>query len=199
MSWLLKRCCLCDVHMVARCDPLLSRVSSASVTKETLQLLGWSSRAVDKEIAPKSEIGDGDVLDQEGDNLYRITKAEFQKLRDQVNDVGHSIKNRFRTSAYQKLYSPTNGENINQIYRTQLAASFKAFKTRDWSPVNLQDEDSSFFRCKPLNVQTNEKQRNHHGPPREKAVSGVRVVAASFRLLLDGFLLAPKGATMVVI
>jgi len=49
----------------------------------------------------------------------------------------------------QKLYQRGN-ENPSQIYRTQLAASLKAFQPKQWPPLNHQELESNYIRCKPV-------------------------------------------------
>lgn len=52
---------------------------------------------------------------------------------------------------WQKLYQqPSAVENGSQIYRSQLAASLKAFKPKDWAPLDYREKETSFLRCRPI-------------------------------------------------
>lgn len=51
---------------------------------------------------------------------------------------------------FQKLYQRPNGESQNQVYRSQLAASLKAFQQKNWTPLNYQELETNYMRCKPV-------------------------------------------------
>ncbi|XP_060553511.1 uncharacterized protein LOC132714629 isoform X3 [Ruditapes philippinarum] len=127
--------------------------SDVAQEKKTLQNIGWVSGATDeKKPDPLTKT----------DDFYTMTKVEFRRLQEQVKDVSMNLKNRFRTSAYQyqnsdmygahgeKLYQRPNPENPNQIYRSQLAASLKAFQQKQWPPLTHQELETSYIRCKPV-------------------------------------------------
>ncbi|XP_052817738.1 uncharacterized protein LOC128243815 isoform X2 [Mya arenaria] len=120
----------------------------ARLDMKTLQEIGWVSGA------------DENTKQLTNEDLYKLTKVEFKRLQDQVRDVSISIRNKFRTSAYQspsgdtangqKLYQRPAAENPAQVYRSQLAASLRAFQQRQWQPLNHQELDTNYIRCKPV-------------------------------------------------
>ncbi|KAK3086235.1 hypothetical protein FSP39_015604 [Pinctada imbricata] len=112
----------------------------SKLDKNTLQYLGWSSGALDN-VA-------GNNLEEENND----DKEEKDIYRGRISDL------------LQKLYTqqPSPVENGSQLYRSQLAASLKAFKPKDWPPLKFKDIDSSFLRCKPINTQP---ERNPTPPP----------------------------------
>ncbi|XP_052061049.1 interaptin-like isoform X4 [Mytilus californianus] len=149
--------------------------SFSRLDPSTLRVIGWSSGAAD------SMTNTPDLAEtQDDENMCKLTKVEFRRLQDQVRDVSFNLRNRFRTSAYQqeqrykeiqvnlvpgkKLYqqpNPTPLENATQLYRSQLAASLRAFKPKEWPPLNSQELETSYLRCKPINCQND----SHSSPP----------------------------------
>ena len=60
----------------------------------------------------------------------------------------------FVTFYLQKLYQRPNGENTSQVYRSQLAASLRAFQPKEWPSLNHQELNPTFFRCRPVQPTT---------------------------------------------
>ncbi|XP_033753689.1 uncharacterized protein LOC117337042 isoform X2 [Pecten maximus] len=162
-------------------DNMVTSSSFAKLDKTTLQVLGWSSGALDADAnGEMTGEEDNEKTDKEKENLCTLTKLEFRRLSDQVRDVSMNLKNKFRTSAYQKLYHQQQqiqsiqnqlaqqqqqyADTNTNIYRSQLAASLRAFKPKDWTPLKSSDTDTSFFRCKPVTCQAPERPILSRGP-----------------------------------
>ncbi|XP_060077986.1 uncharacterized protein LOC132557507 [Ylistrum balloti] len=169
---------------MTRNDNMVSSGNFAKLDKTTLQVLGWSSGALDAN-ANEDMTGEeeNEKNNKEKENLCTLTKLEFRRLSDQVRDVNMNLKNKFRTSAYQKLYHQQQqiqsiqnqlaqqqqqqqqyADTNTNIYRSQLAASLRAFKPKDWTPLKSSDTDPSFFRCKPVTCQAPERPIVSRGP-----------------------------------
>ncbi|XP_052233755.1 uncharacterized protein LOC127846506 isoform X3 [Dreissena polymorpha] len=116
-----------------------AKTGFARLDTKTLQEIGWVSGA--------EETSDRRLTNAE--DIYKLTKAEFKRLQDQVRDVSLSIRNKFRASSYQKLYQRAT-ENPSQVYRSQLAASLRAFQQKQWPPLNHQELESNYIRCRPV-------------------------------------------------
>ncbi|XP_033753691.1 uncharacterized protein LOC117337042 isoform X3 [Pecten maximus] len=162
-------------------DNMVTSSSFAKLDKTTLQVLGWSSGALDADAnGEMTGEEDNEKTDKEKENLCTLTKLEFRRLSDQVRDVSMNLKNKFRTSAYQKLYHQQQqiqsiqnqlaqqqqqyADTNTNIYRSQLAASLRAFKPKDWTPLKSSDTDTSFFRCKPVTCQAPERETERRHP-----------------------------------
>ncbi|XP_045192641.2 uncharacterized protein LOC123548981 isoform X2 [Mercenaria mercenaria] len=144
----------------------------------TLQNIGWVSGANDEkkhEALVKAE------------DFYSMTKVEFRRLQEQVKDVSMNLRNKFRTSAYQKLYQRPNPENPNQIYRSQLAASLKAFQQKQWPPLSHQELETTYIRCKPVqaNYERPSTSCSMRGGPPSRPLRPKSVPASSLRQKLS--------------
>ncbi|XP_021375884.1 uncharacterized protein LOC110464787 isoform X3 [Mizuhopecten yessoensis] len=168
---------------LTRNDNMVTSSNFAKLDKTTLQVLGWSSGALDTNTKEEMTGEEGNEKDdKEKENLCTLTKLEFRRLSDQVRDVSMNLKNKFRTSAYQKLYHQQQqiqsiqnqlaqqqqqqqyAETNTNIYRSQLAASLRAFKPKDWTPLKSSDTDTSFFRCKPVSCQAPDRETERRHP-----------------------------------
>ncbi|KAH3770102.1 hypothetical protein DPMN_171382 [Dreissena polymorpha] len=67
-----------------------AKTGFARLDTKTLQEIGWVSGA--------EETSDRRLTNED---IYKLTKAEFKRLQDQVRDVSLSIRNKFRASSYQ--------------------------------------------------------------------------------------------------
>ncbi|KAL4235152.1 hypothetical protein ACF0H5_006790 [Mactra antiquata] len=125
----------------------------AKLDMKTLQNIGWVPSSSNDDKKQKAIA--------EAEEFCKLTKVEFRRLQEQVKDVSLNLRNRFRTSAYQspstetkpgfgeKLYQRPN-ESPSQVYRSQLASSLKAFQNKHWAPLNYQELESNYIRCKPV-------------------------------------------------
>lgn len=131
-------------------DSMVGHTAFSRLDPATLKYIGWAPSDLESQDHP-GDIPEAVKNDQNYENLCRLSKVEFKKLTDQVRDVNMNLRNKFRTSAYQKLYQqPSAVENGSQIYRSQLAASLKAFKPKDWAPLDYREKETSFLRCRPI-------------------------------------------------
>ncbi|XP_062609028.1 uncharacterized protein LOC134270802 isoform X2 [Saccostrea cucullata] len=131
-------------------DSMVGRTAFSRLDPATLKYIGWAPSDVELR---EETIDLPEVIksDKDNENLCRLSKVEFKKLTEQVRDVSMNLRNKFRTSAYQKLYQqPSPVETGAQIYRSQLAASLKAFKPKDWPPLDYHEKETSFLRCRPI-------------------------------------------------
>ncbi|KAK3608066.1 hypothetical protein CHS0354_031054 [Potamilus streckersoni] len=180
-----------DSEVQENCD-MVSNKGFAKLDVTTLNALGWTSGSIDNGLpGPENETSNrleeaANSSGKEGkeeENYIKLTKLEFRKFQEQVRDVGMNLRNRFRTSAYQnktspipqKLYQRPNRENVNQLYRSQLAASLKAFQPKQWAPLSHSEVDPNFLRCRPINsANPNDKRPSSRcstaGPHRPKSV-----------------------------
>ncbi|XP_022340028.1 uncharacterized protein LOC111134855 isoform X5 [Crassostrea virginica] len=142
-------------------DSMVGQTAFSRLDPATLKYIGWAPNDVEPRDF-SSDPAESAKNDKNYENLCRLSKVEFKKLTDQVKDVSMNLRNRFRTSAYQmfelpytvtkaKLYQqPSAVENGSQIYRSQLAASLKAFKPKDWAPLDYREKETTFLRCRPI-------------------------------------------------
>ncbi|XP_061162924.1 uncharacterized protein LOC133172122 isoform X2 [Saccostrea echinata] len=131
-------------------DSMVGRTAFSRLDPATLKYIGWAPS--DVELREETiDLPEFIKSDKDNENLCRLSKVEFKKLTEQVRDVSMNLRNKFRTSAYQKLYQqPSPVETGAQIYRSQLAASLKAFKPKDWPPLDYHEKETSFLRCRPI-------------------------------------------------
>ncbi|XP_048254806.1 uncharacterized protein LOC125381653 isoform X2 [Haliotis rufescens] len=168
-----------------KADDSLQRVDMATrngfsqLNMNTLHRLGWSQEE-------SGDTGQNEIKD-DGDSLYKITKVEFRRFSEQVRDVSMNLKNRFRSSAYQKLYSSgkpggggggvvgggggvgggRTGDSLNQVYHSHLAASLKAFQHKQWLPLKHDEFEPTITRCRPISGRADRR------PPSSRPSSAV--------------------------
>ncbi|XP_048762635.2 uncharacterized protein LOC125671155 isoform X3 [Ostrea edulis] len=140
---------------------MVGRTAFSRLDPATLKYIGWAPSDVESRDETNG-LPESIKNDKDNENLCRLSKVEFKKLTEQVRDVSMNLRNKFRTSAYQifelpytvtkvKLYQqPSPVETGAQIYRSQLAASLKAFKPKDWPPLDYREKETSFLRCRPI-------------------------------------------------
>ncbi|XP_067650805.1 uncharacterized protein [Haliotis asinina] len=155
-----------------KADDSLQRVDMAArngfsqLNMNTLHRLGWSQEGTG--LTGQSEIQD------DGDSIYKITKVEFRRFSEQVRDVSMNLKNRFRSSTYQKVYSSGKpgggggtGDSLNQVYHSHLAASLKAFQHKQWLPLKHDEFEPTVTRCRPISGRADRR------PPSSRPSSAV--------------------------
>ncbi|XP_013396138.1 uncharacterized protein LOC106163173 isoform X2 [Lingula anatina] len=80
----------------------------------------------------------------------KLTQSEYRRLSEQVGG-SNGAEDKFRGVGFKRFYCNSYGENVPLVYRSQLAASLKAFKNKKWVPYQREDpRDAPYLRCRPV-------------------------------------------------
>ncbi|XP_064641244.1 uncharacterized protein LOC135496063 isoform X2 [Lineus longissimus] len=120
-------------------------IPGAGLDKNTMKWKGWTSptRPLEEDVVPAHD-----------HSMYKLTKAEYRRLTDQVRDVGNNLKHgRSRGSTNFRRFVGNRerpDDSTPVLYRSQLAESMKAFEQKNNRRPLAPEPTPEYTRCRPV-------------------------------------------------